>query len=49
MNAKASSERTLALACRWSRDPRTGRLEAHWRLEPPMKREEVLRHFSQPK
>ena len=30
MDVKVSSNQTLTLACRWSRDPRTGWLEAHW-------------------
>jgi hypothetical protein len=48
MGAKASSNQPLTLACRWSRDPRTGRLEAHWQCDP-VKREDVMRHFTQVK
>lgn len=36
---------TLALACRWSRDPNTGRLAARWQMEAPVDRADVLRHF----
>ncbi|MBB4198868.1 hypothetical protein GGD83_002677 [Rhodoblastus sphagnicola] len=46
MDLKAAPERTLILACRWSRDPRTGRLEAQWLREAPVKREEVIRRFA---
>jgi hypothetical protein len=46
MEAKAAPEKTLALACHWIRDPSTGRLEACWRVEAPVKREDILRHFT---
>jgi len=37
---------TLTLACRWSRDPSTGRLAARWQAEAPVNRTDVLRNFT---
>jgi hypothetical protein len=31
----APAAKTIQLACAWSRDPGTGRMECHWVTEPP--------------
>jgi hypothetical protein len=48
MHVKASPERTLSLACLWSRDQSTGRLQAQWLSQAPVKFEDILRHFVAP-